>query len=99
MTQQLVAKAVMAQNPMQRLGGFIWGDNGEQLTPQQAAARAQVANAIIQNAPAPHTIGEGLDAIGKAIVARKFGDEANASIEAGTKQATQDLQTVLADPS
>jgi hypothetical protein len=54
------------------LGPFIWGGSTGIRTPQEAAHLRAIAEALASRGRTPHTIGEGLSAIGDAIASRRY---------------------------
>ena len=54
------------------LGPFIFGGNTGIKTPEEAAHLRAVAEALASQGRTPHTIGEGLSAIGDAIASRRY---------------------------
>lgn len=57
------------------------------LTPAQVAAQRAVAQAMIAQAPAPRSLGEGLSAIGKALIAKEMMNQADTSQASGLQSA------------
>lgn len=65
--------------------GFIFGAPGLPATPQELSDKRKAAQAMIARAlgRAPKNVGEGLNAIGQALIARSMEDEARKSQQAG----------------
>jgi len=72
---------------------FVWGNNGQKLTPQQAAAMQQTAQALAQRSSAPKDVGEGLNAIGQALLAKSYMDRAQAAQTEGQRAVADALTT------
>lgn len=76
---------------------FIWnGNTGDTLTPQQIAQQRQVAQAIISKQSTPQNVGEGLSAIGQALLYNSANGKAAAGEAAGLKTAN-DVYGALGD--
>jgi hypothetical protein len=56
---------------------YIWGGQTGIRTPQEAARLRAIADALAAHPRAPHTIGEGLSAIGDAIAQRRASTRAD----------------------
>jgi hypothetical protein len=96
--------------PSNPVGAFLWGSNGQQLTPQQAQQRQAMAAAMAAQMGTPNNVGEGLSAIGKAIMARDMMNQSDTAISSGQAGANakfaalgpgasmQDLMGAAADP-
>lgn len=91
----------VAQAPMTTQGAapFVWGSNGAMLTPDQVAQQRQIAQAMIANAAAPQNVGEGLSAIGKALIARSMMDDANSAQATGQQSAAAAFSGLGDNPS
>lgn len=69
--------------------GFLFGGNTN-LTPEQVARKREIANALAQDSlRTPRTLGDGLNAIGNALLYRKLSGEA-AKAEAAGQAAAND---------
>lgn len=70
---------------------YIFGAPGLAGSPQELAERRQAAQQMIANAlgRAPRNVGEGLNAIGQALIARQLSDEASAMERQGRAEAAR----------
>jgi hypothetical protein len=99
MAVQQIANAMLAQNGAPTPAPFVWGANGEMLTPQQVAQQRQIAQSMMAQAPAPRTLGEGLSAVGRALIAKSMLDQATQQQTEGLAQAGKDFAAVQGDPT
>lgn len=93
----------VVQAPMTTQGAapsaFVWGSNGQMLTPEQIASQRQIAQAMIGNMNTPQNVGEGLSGIGKALIAGMMTRQANSAQAAGQQSATDAFSGLGDNPS
>ncbi|TPJ52715.1 hypothetical protein [Mesorhizobium sp. B2-6-4] len=75
---------------------YIFGPDQQYKTPGELAKARAVANAILMNQGAPKNVGEGLSAIGQALLFRSMMGKADASEAAGKTAADAAFNPVLA---
>lgn len=80
---------------------FTWGAAGQKLTPAQAKARRDVANALLANNQAATTFGGGLAKIGDALKGIHYERQADEAEQAGaeSRKAIMDALIGNADPT
>lgn len=78
------------------MASFIFGPDQQYKTPAELAKARAVANAILMNQSAPKNVGEGLSAIGQALLFRSMMGKADASEAAGKTAANAAFNPVLA---
>ena len=78
--------------------GFIFGAPGLAATPQELSDKRKAAYGMISRAlgRAPKDVGEGLNAIGKALIARSMIDEAAKAQQAGLASGQQSAASIAA---
>src|SRR6185312_3331062 len=86
-------------SPLSAVGGFLWGDGGQALTPAQALAQQEMAAGLIARQQAPQNVGQGLSAVGQALLAKSMMNRGTQAQAAGLAKATADFPGVMADPS
>lgn len=82
----------MAQSP------FFWGSGGEQLSYDQTKKRRQVADALAAKGGTPQTFGAGLNRVGEALLAKSYGDKADAAETAGAESRKSVIDALMANP-
>lgn len=79
--------------------GFFWGENGAMLTPAQIAARQQIAEAMLARGGTPQNVGQGLTAVGQALLASRMMGTANQAEQQGVQSASAAMDAAMQDPS
>lgn len=76
---------------------FIWGSNGQQLSAADVARQRAIAASLMQaNAETPQNVGQGLNAIGRALAINALNGRADAAQQAG-QSGYNDLFNALGD--
>jgi hypothetical protein len=80
--------------------GFLWGSNGKVVTPEEVARQRRMAEALLQaNAQTPQNLGEGLNAIGRALAYNSLSGRAADAEKTGRDAYTQQFDALGDSPT
>lgn len=77
---------------------FTWGTNGKKLSPEEARSRQKIADALMTQNTAPKTFGEGLSRVGDALLAIRYGKDAEEAQTAGGASADAIFNSLVGNP-